>query len=278
MRRTATKILWVIIVGLFSLIDMGLGTSSLVFGYEESAVIDSGILAGKVKLNGPIPEPRIFPLVLYPFGPYCERNSKIADGHGNVRISEFTVASDRGMKDVVVAVQGVSKGKPFKPIVANLVARDCEFLPFVSVVQNHGTFIMKNEDPILHNAQLYQSEKGNQLLTVPNPPNSSGTFAIAFEHDKRIYQMICGMHEFMQTWGYAVDNPYYALTDESGTFRIDALPPGTYKVTAWRPHFQPIEQTVTILPKGTVSLAFEFDAKTVKRPSYETQEKFRIQR
>jgi len=84
-------------------------------------------------------------------------------------------------------------------MVTDLVAQNCEFLPFVSIVYNDGTFTMTNKDPILHNAQLYQSEKGNLLLTVPNPPNSSGRFPIHFEPNKRIYQMICGMHEFMQT-------------------------------------------------------------------------------
>jgi hypothetical protein len=86
------------------------------------------------------------------------------------------------------------------------------------------------------------------------------------------------MHEFMQTWGYAVDNPYYALTDENGMFTIDGLPPGTYTVTAWRPHFPPMERRVTIASSGTEQIEFSFDAALVKRPLYETQERFRIQR
>ena len=252
--------------------------NSVVFGYDEITVKDGGAITGKVTLKGAIPEPRIFPLALYPFGPFCNKNKVIADGEGNVRISEFSVAADGGMKDVVVAVEEVKRGKPFSPIVANLVARDCEFLPFVSIVQNHGSFVMKNEDPIIHNAQLYQSEKGNLLLTVPNSPNSTGTFPIEFERNKKIYQMICGMHEFMQTWGYAVDNPYYALTDKNGNFTIDELPPGEYDVIAWRPHFKPIEQRITVKANGTTPLSFEFDASTVKRPHYETQEQFRIQK
>jgi len=275
MKQPAEGILWMI--SLVLMCGIGLGTGSRAFGYEEGPVTDGGVLTGKVTLDGAIPEPRIFPLALYPFGPYCGKNTTITDSHGNVRISEFTIAPDRGMKDVVVVVQGVEKGKPFPPIVADIVARNCEFLPFVSVVQNHGTFTMTNSDPILHNAQVYQSERGNLLLTVPNPPHSSGTFPIKFEHHRRIYQMICGMHEFMQTWGYAVDNPYYAVTDEHGAFRIDTLPPGTYTVTAWRPHFQPIERTVTIAPNGTASIEFAFEASTVRRPQYETQDRFRIQ-
>lgn len=277
MRGPTMKRFWAAGLGLVVSIGMGAGAVPAAFGYEEAAVTNGGVLTGTVTLDGAVPEPRIFPLALYPFGPYCGKNTSISDGHGNVRISEFVVAPDHGMKDVVVAVQHVDKGKPFPPMVTNLVAQDCQFLPFVSIVQNHSTFTMTNRDPILHNAQLYQAGEGNLLLTVPNPPHSTGTFPIRFEHHKRIYQMICGMHEFMQTWGYAVDNPYYALTDEHGAFRIDGLPPGTYQVTAWRPHFQPIERTVTIAPNGTASLAVAFDAKNVKRPNYETQEKFRIQ-
>ena len=125
-----------------------------------------------------------------------------------------------GLGNVVVIVEEVTKGKQFKPIVGNLLARGCEFLPFVSIVQNNGTFTMKNEDPVLHNAQIYQAEKGNVILNVPIPPNSFDTYTIKFERSFKVFKMICGMHEFMQTWGITVDNPYYAITDSDGKFTI----------------------------------------------------------
>jgi hypothetical protein len=80
----------------------------------------------------------------------------------------------------------------------------------------------------------------------------------------------------MQTWAWIIDNPYFAKTKRDGTFTIENLPPGTYKVTAWHPHMKPIVKQVTVLPNGIASLDFEFDARQVIRPIYETQEHFRI--
>ncbi|HXN07237.1 MAG TPA: carboxypeptidase-like regulatory domain-containing protein, partial [Nitrospiria bacterium] len=88
--------------------------------------------------------------------------------------------------------------------------------------------------------------------------------------------MICGMHEFMQTWGYVVDNPYYARTKKDGLFSIDQIPPGTYKVIAWHPHFQPIEKEIVVLPGENAPLDFKFDSAEIKHPNYEIQEKFRV--
>ena len=73
-----------------------------------------------------------------------------------------------------------------------------------------------------------------------------------------------------------VDNPYYAKTKKDGEFAINDLPPGTYRVVAWHPHLKPIEQEVIVLEHGTVSIAFDFDSRQVVRPSYESQEKFRV--
>jgi hypothetical protein len=266
------------------------------YGYEERPVGDGGVLAGRVILNGPVPEPRVFPLVLYPFGPFCKR---ISDGQGNVLLQEFLVGSEGGLQDAVVAVQKVEHGKPFPPIKNEFVAVDCMFHPadvaqseqfivneagrlthahpVVAVLQNHQPISVVNKDPIIHNGQVFQNEKGNIILNFPLPVSTEPRGGILnFAPGKRIAQMICGMHEFMQSWGFMVDNPYYARTKRDGHFAIDTLPPGTYKVVAWHPHLKPIEQTVTIRPGETTTVDFSFDARTVVRPSYESQEKFRI--
>lgn len=266
------------------------------YRYEEGDTSDSGTITGKVTLKGPVPEPRVFPLVLYPFGPFCK---KISDGQGNVRLKEFIVGKGGGLGDAVIAVQKVKKGKPFKPIQAKFVAVDCMFHPAdipddeqffidergklhhehpnVAVLENHRSISMINKDPVIHNIQVFQNEKGNIILNVPLPVSTEPRGGILkFAQGKRVSQMICGMHEFMQSWGFVVDNPYYTKTQKNGLFSIDRLPPGTYKITAWHPHFKIVEKEITVPANGKVSLNFEFDTAEIQRPIYETQQERRI--
>ena len=91
-------------------------------------------------------------------------------------------------------------------------------------------------------------------------------------------QMICGMHEFMQTWGYRVQNPYYSQTKIDGNFKIEDIPPGEYKLTAW--HYLMKRQTkkIKIAAGETINLDFSFNADKVVRPFYETMKSGRIKK
>jgi hypothetical protein len=264
--------------------------------YQEIEIENGGTLTGRVRLKGATPEARYFPLVLYPFGTFCK---KISDTEGNVILQEFFVSDDGGLQDAVVVIEDVAQGKRFTPIRNDFVAVDCMFHPadvdpkehskrqddgrirhehpLVRIMQNNQPISVVNQDPIIHNGQVFQSERGNIVLNFPLPISTKPNGGIVhFAAGKRIAQMICGMHEFMQTWGFMVDNPYYAKTRKDGEFVIDQIPPGSYTVTAWHPRLKPISKQIVVRPGGAVNLEFEFDATDVKRPHYEAQEKFRI--
>jgi hypothetical protein len=264
--------------------------------YEEVDVGEGGTISGKITLKGPIPEPRFFSLVLYPFGSFCK---KISDGHGNIILQEFIVGEGRGLWEAVVAVQKVDKGKPFPAIQTEFIAVDCMFHPAdvaakeqffmdehgqmhhehpnVAILENHQPISMINKDPIIHNIQVFQNERGNIILNTPlpvsNEPRGGG---LHFRKGMRISQMICGMHEFMQSWGFVVDNPYYAKAGKDGTYAIEGLLPGTYTVTIWHPHYKVYKREVTVRSRRTTTLDFEFDGSLVKRPLYESQKRFRM--
>lgn len=248
--------------------------ASAAFGYEQADVKNGGTVTGKVLLKGDLPPPRLFHLILYPFGAFCEKRD--SDGKGNRVLQDFKRASDGGLQDVVVAVQAVRRGKPFRHPKGEFHAVQCAFEPFVSVIENNQKITVVNEDPVIHNVQVYQSEGGKIVLNQPLPVKSTQRGVVHLRPSAKVTETICGMHEFMQNWTFVVDNPYYAITGPDGRFSIDGLPPGTYRVTAWHPHMQIASQTITVKARGVSPIDFEFDASQVERPEYEKQEQGRI--
>ncbi len=261
------------------------------FAYQEITVTDGGKISGKVVLKGGKPVPRGFNLVTFPDAIYCGR---ISNGKGFRLLKEFTVAADRGVKDVVVLLAGIEKGKPFAFQPPQIEAKDCRFLPFVNVVRDNNKVSIVNMDPVMHDIQAYEtSELGPRVLfNIPLPmnahhPKEAGSDAEYHKHipghpmtqdihmtkGRRIFVMQCGFHAYMETWGMAVDNPYYALTDESGQFTISDIPPGTYKLVVWHPQERSIvEREVTIPAKGSVTADLEIQAREGARAGMEAVE------
>jgi len=266
-------------------------TISQARAYQEVPVADGGKISGKVVLKGGKPVPRGFNLVTFPDPVYCGR---ISNGHGFRLLKEFTVAEDRGVKDVIVMLTGIERGKPFKFQSPQIEAKDCRFLPFVNVVQDNNTVSIVNMDPVMHDIQAYEtSELGPRVLfNIPLPmnphhPKTAGSDAEYHKHipghpmtqeihmtkGRRIFVMQCGFHAYMETWGMAVDNPYYALTDESGQFTISDIPRGTYKLVVWHPQERfLVEREVTITAKGSVTANFEIQPKFGARAGMEAVE------
>jgi len=266
-------------------------TASSVFAYQEVTVTDGGTITGKVTLKGNKPAPRGFNLVIFPDPVYCGR---ISNGRGFRLLKEFTIAEDRGLKDVLVMLTGIQRGKPFDFPVTRIEARDCRFLPYMNVVRSVGKVEVVNMDPVMHDIQAYEtSELGPRVLfNVPLPmnphhpktaganaeyhkhiPGESKTLDISMSKGRRIFVMQCGFHAYMESFGYAVDNPYYALTDQSGQFTIPDVPPGTYKLVAWHPQERSlVEQVVTVTAKGSVTVDFEIQTREGARAGMEVEE------
>jgi plastocyanin len=260
--------------------------ASPALAYEEIVVTDGGTITGKVTMAGGKPTLKGFNLVTFPDPVYCGR---ISTGTGWRLLDEFAIAPDGGLKDVVVMLAEVPRGKPFVFTPPTIEARDCRFLPFVSTVRDGHEVTVVNMDPVMHDIQAYEtSHLGPRVLfntPLPmNPHHRREVNADSHEHlagqpmketihltkGRRIFVMQCGFHAYMESWGLAVDNPYYAVTGKDGTFTIGDIPPGEYVLMAWHPQAGPLlEQKVTVTAKGTTPVRFEFKARTGRRSAQE---------
>ncbi len=252
------------------------------YAYEEVTVTDGGSISGSVTLVGEVPKPKGYNLTTLPDAIYCGR---ISDGRGWRLLQPFNVGEHGEFRQVVVLLQEIEKGKPFgayKP--PRIEARDCRFMPFVTVVRDHHDVVVVNMDPAMHDIQAYEtSHLGPRVLfNVPLPispryPHEAGLSAHFHKHyegtpmnqtvkmtkGREIFTMQCGFHAYMESWALVVDHPYYAITDQDGRFEIDDIPPGTYKVTIWHPYVrETYEETVIIKPKEETTVGFKVAAPT----------------
>ena len=230
------------------------------WAYEEVAVSNGGTVTGTVQFSGELPPPTSFELRRYPDQVYC---GALSDGSGYRLLREVAVGTQQGLKDVIVTIEGVEKGKSFEFTETKLEANICQFVPFVSVMREHHPLTVTNLDPVSHDLQIYERDREHVFIMFHRPAlTKSGTSdVVRFTGNRRDISMQCGMHPFMQGHGLAVENPYYAITGLEGSFEIKDLPSGTYRIKAWHPTLGEKVQDVTVAANGTTSLGFSFEAK-----------------
>lgn len=253
---------------------LGIGILALLSGavpgqsYDVVEVEHGGTIEGTITLDGTVPEPKGFNLVTFPDPAYCGR---ISNGRGWRLLHDFVVSHEGGLKDAIVFLEGVQAGKPFEVSVPLIEARDCMFQPFMTVVRNGHAVEVVNMDPVMHDIQGYETslEAGARVLfntpLIMNHQHRRGDLHAMHNHapgksligpiylnkGRRTFYMQCGFHAYMESWAMAVNNPYYALTDADGTFKIDQIPPGTYQLVVWHPQTGPgVTKLVVVHPDG----------------------------
>jgi Polysaccharide lyase family 4, domain II len=207
--------------------------------YEAVTVTDGGTIRGKVVYQGEIPTRKIVP-------------TKDRATCGEVRDEpQVEVGADKGVKGAVVWLKGIEKGKAMtkpanKPEIVN---QKCTFVPHVQALPI-GSIVVVNMDPVMHNTHAFHGKQTVFNVALPvkgqrieKPITKPG-----------INRVECDTHGWMLGWIFAAENPYYAVTDEKGTFSIGDVPPGSYTLVAWQEYTGEMELPVTVKPKEAVDV------------------------
>jgi hypothetical protein len=187
--------------------------------YEEISVRGGAVIEGRVTYEGRIPVRRVVPT----------SDREIC---GPIREWQLVErGSDNGVKNAVVYLEQVDRGKPWPeeirdtvPVIDNV---DCVFAPHVQVMRP-GAIDIHNSDAVLHNTKAYYGRRAVFNLALPEKD-----MTIRRELPRPgVVRFECDAHGWMQAWAYVLTHPYYAITDENGTFRITDVPPGEYTLIA----------------------------------------------
>ena len=169
----------------------------------------------------------------------------------------------------LVLVGGVVRGKPPAADV-RLDSSRCLFVPHVSAAAPGERARVKNADPLVHHPHGRLGKPTVFNLALPRDQMIDITRRLT---QPGVVRVVCDVHPHMTAWMVVHDSPYYAVTDDRGAFRIEGLPPGSYKVTMWHEGFRPRgvdkegrtlydaprtrTKDVAIAPRGTATIDFE---------------------
>jgi len=216
--------------------------------YKTVSVTNGGSISGKVSFTGKDPAPKI----------YAITKDNGTCGTGN-RTIDFVKVSNGGLADAVVYLTKVKQGKAFEEKKGGVKQKNCEFTPFMNVMTNNQSFDAVNDDPVLHNIHTYEliGRAKKTVFNVSQPQKGTVSKKVKLKRGAAM-KIECDAHDFMHGFVFVAKNPYYAVVDAEGHYKIDNIPPGKYKINAWHGTLGMKKAKVKVSANGSAEVNFSF--------------------
>ncbi len=215
----------------------------------------TGQITGTVKIDGQ--PPRQKPIDMSK-DPSCAQ----ARGNTPAALENVVVGPNGGLANVVVYIsQGLTGNEtttPSQP--ATIDQKGCQYVPHV-VAMNVGQHLtVVNEDKTAHNIHPEPKPGGgnnswNKSQLVGGPP-----IDVTWTTTEVAIPVKCNVHPWMHAYIAVVKGPF-GVSNESGSFKLANVPPGTYTLTAWQETYGTQTQTVTVAAGKAAATDFTFKAK-----------------
>jgi len=221
---------------------------TLLFGFPFSilAAEGGGTISGAVKFKGTAPQPK--KLEVTKDKEVCAKTPKT---------DQSLIVSGGNLVNAVVYITDIKNGKKAEPKKVTLDQKGCEYNPHVLAFPTGSTVEILNPDGILHNIHSYS--KVNSPFNMAQPKFKKA-LTVKIEKPEAI-NVKCDVHGWMNAWLFAAPNPYFGVTDKSGSFKIADVPPGTYNVEVWHETLGKMSQKVTVKAKEDAKVSFEMAKK-----------------
>ncbi|MEX0892359.1 MAG: DUF2012 domain-containing protein [Gemmatimonadota bacterium] len=153
----------------------------------------------------------------------------------------------------VVYLEGVVPGAtPARGASQVMAQRDTAFVPPLLVVPIGGEVTFPNEDSFYHNVFSYSRPKRFDLGRYPNPESKAMVFDAP-----GVVHVFCEVHKSMRGVILVVENLFWVVPGEDGTFTLPDVPAGSYTLVAWNVDTEPREVRVTVPAQGSVRVDIE---------------------
>jgi plastocyanin len=231
-----------------ALLGLLLFGGALAFGNQMSAqeVKKAGEIRGKITIARPDADA--------PKPPPIDRYSTHRPALTGTESQSVSTASYGLSERAVVYLESESlRGQNYKTPVTHPVLdqRDLAFHTQVLPILIGTTVDFPNRDNLFHNVFSYSQPKEFDLGRYPTGTQKS----VRFDRPG-VVRVYCDIHSHMNATILILENPYFAIPDDQGTFSIKNVPGGTYTVKFWCGRELAGSQTVTVKGGDVVNANF----------------------
>lgn len=231
--------------------DNGGATAAESDAYTVPAA-EAAVITGIVRFEGTAPAPEPIDMSAEPT--CAEKHA----GSGAFR-TPVAVNQNGTLRNVFIYVR---EGLPAQ----NYAGRDeavvidqvgCEYTPHITGVRTNHDIIFRNSDGLLHNVNT--TPQNNRPFNI-SQPTSMDAPPRRFSQAEVMVPIRCDVHGWMEGYIGVVDHPFFAVTGDDGSFRIEGLPPGTYTIEAWHEQYGTQTTQVTVAAQETGQATFTYSS------------------
>ena len=215
----------------------------VIAGVPADAVAQGGgSIVGEVKYAGTPAAPKVLKVNKDNQACGTEKNSE-----------EWVVGGNGGVKNAVATVVG-AKGPALKPSQKPVLdQKGCQFSPHVILVPAGAEMDILNPDGVLHNLHTFST--ANPSFNKAQPKFKK---VMTEKFDKaEIVKIQCDAHGWMSGWIVVQDHPYYAVSGDDGSFKIDNVPAGKHTVQLWHESGAKLTKEVEVKAGQPTKVTFE---------------------
>ena len=174
-------------------------------------------------------------------------------------LSFRTLEYDAGVLGAIVWLEDVRTGKAL-PIERRyeLLNEQCQLIPRTQAVVAGGTINLKTLDAAPHRIRLVKAPETRprsivslytvgQVVPVQNLLRNPGRIAVT-----------CDRHPWTHGFILVFDHPYFAQTGAGGSFTLDSVPPGNYRLIGWHGRYGSVEQRVVVTANTEAKASLKF--------------------
>jgi hypothetical protein len=238
---------------LTTLLLVGVGTLSV---NKKVNAAGEGSITGTVKLNGTPPHLRGIDMSK---DPYCSK----AHASDPAKMETVVVGKDQGLQNVVLYIsQGLSGSEATqKPSTEPVFdQKGCMYPPHVLAMNVGQEYKVTTSDQTAHNIHPEPNPMTGNIPWNRSQPPGAPPIVQTWKAQEVAIPVKCNIHPWMHGWFVVVKGPY-ATTDESGSYTIHGVPPGSYTVTAWQEELGTQTAKVTVAAGAPAKADFTFKSK-----------------